>query len=122
MADVGITSRVNLRAFVDLEVVIARAVTPAVAEGPLAGTVMAQLAAWLESEDYAGTVVPRIPGVARGLSSWMADNNGSCRDLNTGFLKAFEASYGPGVPGHASASSMSAAVRVDDYCECITLK
>lgn len=88
-----------------------RAVMPTVAQGPLAGSVMEQLDAWLKSEDYAPTMVPQILGVARGLSSWMLDNNVDLTALCAGVLTTFEASYGPGVPGHAIVTVRMPALR-----------
>lgn len=75
-------------------------VMPAVARGPLAGRVMKRLSVWLASERYARTMVPQILGVARGLSAWMDDHDVALKGLSVGDLEAFEACYGPRVPGH----------------------
>jgi site-specific recombinase XerC len=83
-----------------LEVVVVMTVMPAAVRGPLAGTVMERLSAWLASERYASTMVPQVLGVARGLSAWMDDHDVALRALTVGVLEAFEARYGPGVPGH----------------------
>jgi len=83
-----------------LEVVVVMTVMPATARGPLAGTVMERLSAWLAAERYAGTMVPQVLGVARGLSAWMDDHDVALNALTLGVLDAFEAGYGPGVSGH----------------------
>lgn len=75
-------------------------VMPATARGPLAGTVMVRLSAWLEAEEYAASMVPQILGVARGLSAWMDDRDVAVQALTLGELETFQAAYGPGVAGH----------------------
>lgn len=88
-----------------------RTVMPATARGPLAGTVMERLSAWLAAEGYADTMVPQVLGVARGLSGWMDDHDVALRALTEGELEAFEASYGPGVAGHAMVAMRVPVVR-----------
>jgi site-specific recombinase XerC len=83
-----------------LEVVVVMTVMPVLARGPLAGTVMKRLSAWLAVEQYASTMVPQVLGVARGLSAWMDDHDVALKGLSVGDLGAFEACYGPGVAGH----------------------
>lgn len=74
-------------------------VMPAAVRGPLAGTVMERLSAWLSAERYSRTVVPQVLGVARGLSAWMDDQDVALGGLTVGVVDVFEAGYGPGVPG-----------------------
>lgn len=87
------------------------AVMPVAARGPLVGPVLERLSAWLASEGYASTVVPQVLGVARGLSAWMDDQGVLLPGLTVDILEAFEASYGPGVPGHAIVRGRLSAVR-----------
>lgn len=84
---------------------------PATARGPLAGTVMGRLSAWLAAEGYADTMVPQVLGVARGLSAWMDDHDVALQALTVGELEAFEAGYGPGVAGHVIVRMRVPAVR-----------
>lgn len=75
-------------------------VMPAAARGPLAGTVMERLSAWLVTEGYASTMVPQVLGVARGLSVWMDDHDIALDGVTIGALDAFAVEFGPEVPGH----------------------
>lgn len=75
-------------------------VMPTAARGPLAGTVMDRLAAWIATEGYAPTMAPQILGVGRGLSAWMDDQDVGLDALSVGVLDEFEAAYPPGAPGH----------------------
>jgi site-specific recombinase XerC len=86
-------------------------VMPATARGPLAGTVMERLSAWLTAEWYAATMAPQILGVARGLSAWMDDHDVALQALTLGELQEFEAAYGRGVAGHTIVRMRLPAVR-----------
>lgn len=81
-----------------------QAVMPTTAAGPLAGTILNDLAAWLTAEHYAKTMVGQVMAVGRGLSAWMADRSIRADDLRLATLEAFAASYGPGLPGHVIVS------------------
>lgn len=87
------------------------AVLPATARGPLAGVVLKQLTGWLAAEGYSDVMVPQVLGVARGLSAWMADHQVGLPGLSVGELAAFQAGYGPGVPGHVIVTARVPAVR-----------
>jgi len=88
-----------------------KTVMPATARGPLAGTVVERLAAWLAAEGYADTMVPQVMAVARGLSAWMDDHEVALQALTVGDLEAFEAGYGPGFAGHVIVRTRVPAVR-----------
>jgi site-specific recombinase XerC len=94
-----------------LEVVVVMTVMPAAARGPLAGTVMERLSAWLAAERYASTMVPQVLGVTRGLSAWMDDHDVTLHALTLRVLDAFEAGYGPGVSGHVIVGMRMPALR-----------
>lgn len=84
---------------------------PATTRGPLAGAVMERLSAWLAVERYALTMVPQVLGVTRGLSAWMDDHDVALHALTVGVLDAFEAGYGPRVPGHVIVGMRMPALR-----------
>lgn len=86
-------------------------VMPAAARGPLAGSVLERLSAWLAAERYAPTMVPQVLGVARGLSVWMDDHDVALDGLTVGVLDAFAADHGPGVPGHVIVRMRMSALR-----------
>lgn len=86
-------------------------IMPTTACGPLAPTVIDQLASWLTTERYAATTVPQITAVARGLSLWMDNHTLSLNDLNGTILNTFDAAYAPGTPGHAIVSARLPALR-----------
>lgn len=77
---------------------------PATATGPLAGTVLKDLAAWLAAEHYAKTMVGQVMAVGRGLDAWMANHSIDVDDLRLATLEAFAASHGPGIPGYVIVS------------------
>lgn len=56
-------------------------------------------------------MVAQVLGVARGLSSWMADHEVSVKTLSVEVLEGFEADYGPGVAGHVIVKQRVPAVR-----------
>ena len=86
-------------------------VMPATARGPLAGMVMERLSAWLAAKGYSDVMVSQVLGVARGLSVWMVDHDVALEALSVGKLEAFQAGYGPGVPGHVIVRVRVPAVR-----------
>ena len=86
-------------------------VMPVAARGPLAGMVTEGLSAWLAAERYAPTTVPQVLAVARGLSAWMEVHDVLPRALCVSALEAFQADYGPGVPGHVMVRMRVPAVR-----------
>lgn len=78
-----------------------KTIMPTTTRGPLAGTVMDELAAWLSAECYSAQMVPQILGVARGLSAWLDAHGCGLSTLTISDLDEFDCDYGPGVPGHA---------------------